>query len=76
MTVNSTLNDVEDTITHLSDEYLAKSLKISEIQLVKGGYRLANVINQIWGSQTSQQQYKAIQDSQREVASHEVPLTK
>lgn len=45
MTGNSTLNDVEDTITHLSDEYLAKSLKISEIQLVKGGYRLANVIN-------------------------------
>lgn len=41
MTENPTFNDIEDTITHLSEEYLARSLKISEIQIVKGGYRLA-----------------------------------
>jgi hypothetical protein len=31
MTGNSTFNDLEDTITHLSEEYLARSLEISEI---------------------------------------------
>ena len=72
----SSTHDLSDSQAPVNPnkEYLARSLKISEFQIVKGGYRLARVINDIWG--TSKYMPTAIQDSQVEEPKNIVgPLT-